>query len=274
MLCKFDWGMLIQSALRRKREGETMDSVSTQRPEPFPPLSEATRIGVIVPAATLLDREYWALAGGNAEIYVARTRHIEGGMIAGRSLGLGEPELVEPAVRQLMAVRPHVVAFACTAASFIGGPGREEKLRETITRAGAPLAVTTSGALVEGLRRLGVANIAVATPYTEDLTSSLQDFLSQTGFGIVSTHALGLVDAAEVADLDQLTVEEMARKADHPEAEAIFLSCTNLPTVSVLGALSHAVGKPVLSSNLVTMASALSAVGETERGDQLLSLGV
>jgi maleate cis-trans isomerase len=71
-----------------------------------------------------------------------------------------------------------------------------------------------------------------------------------------------------------MAVEEMARHADHPDAEAIFLSCTNLPTIRNLGALTSIIGKPVLSSNLVTMAAALDAAGLRDRADTLLSLGV
>ena len=237
-------------------------------------LSESVRIGLIVPAGTLLDREYWSLADGWAEIFIARTRHIEGGMIHERSYGLGDPDLVLPAVQQLMAVRPHVVAFACTAASFVGGPEREAELRETIIEAGAPRAVTTSGGLVEALRRLEIDRVAVATPYSNDLAGNLFEFLAEVGFDIIATHALGLLDPDEVADLSPVAVEEMARRADHPDAEAIFLSCTNLPTVRDLGSLSTTLGKPVLSSNLVTMAAALDAAGLRERADVLLSLGV
>ena len=256
------------------RKESSVKPTAEPMPSHSPSLSESIRIGLVVPAGTLLDREYWALADGWAEIFIARTRHLEGGMIHGRSYGLGDPDLVLPAVQQLLAVRPHVVAFACTAASFVGGPEREGSLRETITGAGAPLAVTTSGALVDALRRLEIERIAVATPYTEDLTGDLIDFLSEIGFDIVSTHALGLLDPNEVADLSPMAVEEMARRADHPDAEAIFLSCTNLPTVRVLGAVSYALGKPVLSSNLVTMAAALEAAGLRERSEVLLSLGV
>ena len=192
-------------------------------------------------------------------------------MTQGRSIGLGQQEMVLPAVRQLMATRPHVVAFACTAGSFIGGLSGEAVLRHVIEKAGAPRGLTTSGALADALLSSGVRRVAVATPYSMELTSKLRDFLGEAGVRVVASHALGLQDPNEVADLDESAVAEMVAAADRPNAEAVFLSCTNLPTVLQLGSLQAAIGKPVLSSNLVTMWAALRAAGQITRSDEILT---
>ncbi len=237
-------------------------------------ISSRARIGLVVPAGNLMDREYWALADGVAEIFISRTDHLDGGMVRGRSRGLADPELVAPAVRQLLAVRPHVVVFACTAGSFIGGSSGESALRSMILDSGAPRALTTSGALVQVLQRLGLRRLAVATPYTDLLTDDLTRFLTESGIEVVSTSALGLLDPDEVGDLDMPVLERMVESADSPDAEAVFLSCTNLPTVGRLGPLSARIGKPVLSSNLVTMVAALHAAGLGDRADELVPGGV
>ncbi len=43
------------------------------------------------------------------------------------------------------------------------------------------------------------------------------------------------------------------KQVDRPEAQALFISCTNLPTYDVIEPLEHALGKPVLTANQVTM---------------------
>jgi maleate isomerase len=221
-----------------------------------------------------MDGEYWALAGGSAELYITRTAHLNGGMARKRSRGLAGPDLVIPAVQQLLSVRPHVVVFACTAGSFVDGRAGELALRTAMLESGAPSAVTTSGALVEVLEQLGIQKVGVATPYSKSLTGDLVRFLSESDIEVESTSALGMTDPDKVADIDRSLVKTMVDSANAPGADAVFLSCTNLPTIGPLGELSEGIGKPVLSSNLVTMASALRAAGLKTRADELMARGV
>lgn len=48
------------------------------------------------------------------------------------------------------------------------------------------------------------------------------------------------------------TVADLIR-AEDPEAEAIFVSCTNLPTYDIIGLLERKLGKPVLTANQLTV---------------------
>ena len=48
-------------------------------------------------------------------------------------------------------------------------------------------------------------------------------------------------------------VFELARRAMRPNAEAVFLSCTNLPTYAILGEVEADLGVPVLSANQTLM---------------------
>jgi maleate isomerase len=53
---------------------------------------------------------------------------------------------------------------------------------------------------------------------------------------------------------------------DRPEAEAVFISCTNVPTYDIIAPLEQMIGKPVLTANQVTMCSALRAMGRSAAG--------
>ena len=66
---------------------------------------------------------------------------------------------------------------------------------------------------------------------------------------------------AGIADVAADEVEHLAAGAFVPEAEAIFLSCTNLRTFDELPRLEARYGVPVLSANQVTMWAALRAAG-------------
>ncbi len=55
------------------------------------------------------------------------------------------------------------------------------------------------------------------------------------------------------------------------DADALFLSCTNLPTFGLLGELERRFGMPVLSANQVTMWAAMRAAGvQPQIDDQAL----
>jgi len=59
---------------------------------------------------------------------------------------------------------------------------------------------------------------------------------------------------------------KLVADTDSPAAEAIFVSCTNLPTYDLIATLETELGKPVLTANQVTMWSALRHAGVSARG--------
>jgi len=72
-------------------------------------------------------------------------------------------------------------------------------------------------------------------------------------------------------------VYRLGKSADHPDAEAIFISCTNLRTFEVLEALEMDLGKSVISSNSATLWAVLKELGVKEPLEglgKLLSLRV
>lgn len=128
-----------------------------------------------------------------------------------------------------------------------------------MVRAGAPAAVTTSGAAVEALRALGVTRVAIATPYNEALTQLLADYLTEAGFTVVANGYLDTEDG--IARIKYDAVKRLASVVDHPDTEAIFFSCTNLRTFDIIEELEQALQKPVLSANQVTMWAAMRQAG-------------
>ena len=81
----------------------------------------------------------------------------------------------------------------------------------------------------------------------------------------VSLVSLGMT--ADIASVEPDGVVEMALAADRDDAEAIFLSCTNLNTYDVLAEIEARAGKPVLSANQVTLWAALRALGAPPSAD-------
>lgn len=64
-----------------------------------------------------------------------------------------------------------------------------------------------------------------------------------------------------IARVSYTDVRRLAQEIDHPEAEAIFFSCTNLRTFDIIEELEIQLGKPVLSANQVAIWSMLRLAG-------------
>jgi len=228
-----------------------------------PPLSQIG-IGVVAPYDFALDRELWRWAPDDVSLHLTRLPYAPLAATAEMAIHISESALVAAGAMDVRAVSPAVTAYACTSGSFIGGRAGEAALVAAMKEAGAPDAVTTSGALLIALRRLGLARIAVVTPYTPDLTHGLSSFLGEAGIEVVASAGLGLT--SEIWMVPYETTAGLVRATDSAEAEAVFVSCTNLPTYDLIALLEADLGKPVLTANQVTMWCALTIAGRKAVG--------
>jgi maleate isomerase len=220
------------------------------------------RIGVIVPFDFALDREYWQWAPEDVSLHITRTPPHFGPVGVELARAVSETGEAADATRTLVEIAPDSIAYACTSGSFVDGLDHERALRDAIEGASpGSRAITTSGALLDALRALGVRRVGLGTPYVSELGRLLADFVRAAGFEPVSLANLELESG--IADVAEDEVRHLAAAAHVPAAEALFLSCTNLRTFEALPALEAQYGIPVLSANQVTMWSALRAAGAT-----------
>jgi maleate isomerase len=218
-------------------------------------------LGIIAPFDFVLDREYWNATPPGVSLHITRTPFLEEGVGVDLAHLLSDHAVLAAATRELLIAQPAVTVFACTSGSFVDGLAGELRCRKVMKQAGAHKALTTSGALLEGLRAVGVDQVGVATPYDASTTERLVSFLSEAKIRTVSSACLGLT--GDIFRVGPSSVRALIRAADHAEAEAIFVSCTNLWTLDILEEMTQALGKPVLSANQVTMWAALHAVGRS-----------
>jgi maleate isomerase len=208
-------------------------------------------IGVIAPFDMALERELWRWVPAEVSLHLARTPYEPVPVSLEMAEMVSNSRHLMAATRDVLPVEPEVIAYLCTSGSFVNGVAAERGLRKVIIEAGAPDAVTTSGALAEVLTALGLQRISVVTPYYADLTSRLHEFLAELDVETVASEHLGL--GAGIWKVSYRTIAEHMLLADRPSAEAIFVSCTNLPTYDLIAPLEDALGKPVLTANQLTM---------------------
>jgi maleate isomerase len=221
-------------------------------------------IGVVAPFDFALDRELWRWAPDDVSLYLTRLPFFTTPVTVEMAVACGDRRALRRATRDVLTPEPGVVAYACTSGSFVGGSAGERVLRRTMEGAGAPAACTTSGALVDAITALGIGRLAIATPYIEPVTRRLVGFLREHAVQTVSCQGLGLL--GNIWRVTYAEVVEVVRAADSDEADALFISCTNLPTYDLIEPLEQVLGKPVLTANQVTMWAALRAIGREALG--------
>jgi maleate isomerase len=217
-------------------------------------------LGVVAPFDFALDRELWRWTPDDVSLHLTRTPYVPVEVSLDLARRVSEHETLGDAVRTLIAVAPEAVAYACASGSFVGGIAGERAMCEAMTRAGAMPSVTTSGALTEALAELGARRVALVTPYTESVTRALEEYVAEAGGTVTGRAFMGLT--RHIWKVPYREVVEMAHRAVRcGRADALFISCTNLPTYDVIPQLEAELRIPVISANQVTMWAALRRLG-------------
>jgi maleate cis-trans isomerase len=152
-------------------------------------------------------------------------------------------------------VHPDVMVLAHTASSYALGREGEAQLIARLEKCTESRVITAAGAVLQALAHLEARRIALATPYPEAISRQGKGYLEANGLQVV---AYGRLE--NVHNIYEETAERayrLARQVDTAEAEAVFISGTGLPTLSVLDMLEQDLGKPVLSSATAMMWLAL-----------------
>ncbi|TNC27419.1 maleate cis-trans isomerase family protein [Amycolatopsis alkalitolerans] len=216
-------------------------------------------VGVVAPFDFALDRELWRWVPDQVCLHTTRLPYLPEPVTVQLAEALSDPHGVRRATRDVLAPEPLVVAYACTSGSFVDGAAGEAALVAGMLDAGAPSAVTTSGALISACTKLGIRRLAVITPYVEDVTGRLLSFLAE--YGIATTASVGLGMLGDIWKMSYSEVLGAVADLDVTGADALFVSCTNVPTYDLVAPLERRLDLPVLTANQVTMWAALQHAG-------------
>lgn len=237
--------------------------------------SPRARLGLIYMASSwVMEPEFARMAPPGVSVHTTRIV-LPAATVAGLEAMAGSPE-VERCTALLAQAPLQAICFGGTSASFLHGPDWDRQLlaRMAAHARGIPV-TTTSTASVRALRALGVRRLAFVGPYVSEVTVRGVRFFEASGFAVVHAEGLGLAEDHAIGAVDLGQVYALARRGDRPEADAVFISCTNLQTIGVLEALEQDLGKPVVSAVQASFWDCLrrAGVGEAVPGyGQLLAL--
>lgn len=222
------------------------------------------RIGVLVPFTnTNLEPDMMLMRAPGTTVHFQRMGGYDEDEIPGsdQMAGLGASDISHD-LRMISGVRPDVVLYGCTSATLTHGPGFDAELAEDIKAGSGAVSLTAAGSLVAAIQALGVTKVGFSSPYLGEINAQAMDFLAQNGIGTVKCADVG----RELGNYGQgeLTPEEvfnLACQADHPQAEAIVLSCTDMRSVEAVTRIEAVLNKPVVTSNQAMMFALMRALG-------------
>lgn len=214
------------------------------------------KLGLIVPSwNTVMEYEVQRMAGTAMSVHSMRIPHT----------GDTEENLLRlateaPAAAKLLAhAKVDVIGYGCTAGGFLKGPEGDRKVGSEIAAAtGIPVA-TSAAAVADALRAVGAKRVGVASPYAAWLNERVRAYLEADGFEVVAIQGLG-TEAHSTITLER--VEALAAEVNRPEAQAIFISCSNFRTLEIIESLERRFGKPVVTSNASSMWKMLRLMGD------------
>lgn len=226
----------------------------------YSPYGWKAKIGLIIPSTnTSNEPEFYRMAPPGVTIHTSRV------LLVGETTQesyLRMAAALDAASEALATAEVDVVAYSCTSGSIMCPLPQLLKSMTDIT--GVP-ATAASGAVVAALRALGVERIAVGTPYPDLVNEKQKKFLEKYGFHVSHLQGLDLGHTQEerraINRVPPEAVYRLARAVDRPDAQAVFISCTAIPTIDIIAELEKELGKPVISSNTAVFWSCLRLLG-------------
>ena len=154
------------------------------------------------------------------------------------------------------------VVYACTSGTIAAG---YENIKNKINEAKPEAKVTTpSTAALNALKKMNIKKIAIFTPYSKALNDDVLNYFKNENFIVTSNSYFDISNDLDIGKVDPNYLYEVLCKMDLSDADALFVSCTALPALSLIDKLEKKLNKTVLSSNQVLIWDTLQNIRKTE----------
>jgi len=152
------------------------------------------------------------------------------------------------AITPLLRLGPELLVYGCTAAGFLLGREKSEGfMRNLHDVCGVPI-VSTGASMVEVLKQEGVSTTTLVTPYVKSVNDGLRGFLESAGIGVERLESFECESIEDLGRISEQQVFDLAVETATPRSSALFIACSQLPTLGILRDLRRRLGIPVWSS--------------------------
>jgi len=157
------------------------------------------------------------------------------------------------------------VAYGCTSGTVAAG---YDVIKEKVNLAKPESKVTTPiTAAIKALNKLGINKISIFTPYTKTINDSVVGYFEKENINVNSLTYFDIDSDLDIGKVDEDHLFDVLSKIDLADSEALFVSCTALPVLSIINKLEKKLNKVVLSSNQTLIWDSLNEINYKEKID-------
>ena len=154
------------------------------------------------------------------------------------------------------------VVYGCTSGTIAAG---YSSIEQKVKLAKPEAKVTTpSTAAIKALKKLNIKKLSIFTPYSKKLNDEVVDYFKKENFEVISNSYFDIESDIDIGKVDQSYLYEALLKIDLKDSDALFVSCTALPVLSIIDKLEKKLNKPVLSSNQALIWDTLENIGKNK----------
>ena len=150
------------------------------------------------------------------------------------------------------------VAYGCTSGTVAAG---YDKIKSKVNLAKPEARVTTPiTAAVKAINKLSINKISIFTPYTKTINDSVVKYFKEQNIIINSLTYFDIDSDLDIGKVDENYLFNVLSKIDLEDSDALFVSCTALPVLSIIDKLEKKINKIVLSSNQTLIWDSLNQI--------------
>jgi len=117
---------------------------------------------------------------------------------------------------------------------------------------------------MQALEVPGARSIVTAAPWSDEVNRIAAASIEASGVRVLAHRALGHAANLEIGLLDETTAFDLGCAVDQPDADAVLLACGNWRMQGIVDRLEATLGKPVVTTNQVTLWGAPRTIDHTE----------
>jgi len=155
------------------------------------------------------------------------------------------------------------VAYGCTSGTVAAG---YETIKSKINLAKPESKVTTPiTAAVKAINKLGIKKISIFTPYTKTINDSVVNYFKKENMIVNSLTYFDIDSDLDIGKVDEDYLFDVLSKIEFEDSDALFVSCTALPVLSIIDKLEKKINKTVLSSNQTLIWDSLNQINYNKK---------
>tara|TARA_Y100000816_G_scaffold281414_1_gene255900 strand:- start:693 stop:1331 length:639 start_codon:yes stop_codon:yes gene_type:complete len=158
------------------------------------------------------------------------------------------------------------IAYGCTSGTIAAG---YNSIYEKINLVKPNTKVTTPiTSILNALKILKVNKLSIFTPYTKEINQSLIKFFDKKEIEIVELSYFDIASDIDIGKVDPNHLFDVISKKNLTKSDALFVSCTALPVLSIINELEKKLDKIILSSNQALIWDTLRQIGFKEKDEK------